>query len=91
LFIEKYPSFCLINDAKTKHHFYLEAYLHGLSNTPAFEEDGSFKPELQKSYEYTIVNYPETKTAKIIKAHYASLTLTNSKWSETAVDSLRPN
>jgi hypothetical protein len=61
------------------YYYYLNLYLHGANNTPAFP-DGTLDPELKESYEKVIAQQqPGTKTYQIIHDYYQQLQKGNFK------------
>jgi hypothetical protein len=90
-FIEKYPSFFLLDEAKEWYSIYRNTYLTGMSNSSSFTMEGDLEPGVKNSYEKILKEFPETKTGTLVKEWYHFLSVNNFK-SNSAVDSfLRAN
>lgn len=76
-YINQHPKAIQIEKAKDNYNLYLRTLLSGMDNTPVFANN-KLLPEVKKTYEDYIKNYPNNKSTQTIKEYYKLLT--NSKF-----------
>lgn len=73
-YIGGYPGFAFIDQIRQLHSYYLNAYLLGLNNTPAFDyQTLKLKDSFLKSYENTLAGQKGTQLAGILEEYLALL------------------
>ncbi|NIG55462.1 hypothetical protein [Chitinophaga sp. Cy-1792] len=67
-FIEKYPKFLLLEEARLQRRTYLTYFLQGMDNTRLLADDGkSLDPYFEDAYTYLGLHYPKTYSNSIVK------------------------
>lgn len=79
-FLKKYTVSEYKEELGDLHLQYLNIYLLGLNNTPAFDMDTNvIKPDVQKSFKTTKDKYPDSELASVLTGYLQLLELNNNK------------
>ena len=81
-FVEQYPDFVLISDAKVILNSYLMTYLEGLDNSPIFDKWNTRKmlPEFKESYEKFLSENKDSKYYPMVEEFYNKSKENNFSW-----------
>jgi hypothetical protein len=91
-FIRRFPSYISINEAENLYSDYLSLFLGGTENSPVFNlESKKLDDGFKLAYESFIQNYPDRKSAGIIKQYYDLLSANEFKFSDKAGEFLMEN
>lgn len=70
-FMQKYPTFVSIGKAQDYYSQYLETFLSGTDNSKAFDpKTNKLKEDFKKSFEKYLAEYPDRKSAAVVKDYY---------------------
>ena len=65
-YIQQFPNSSMINFAIHFYNIYLNVFTLGLDNSSVIEPNGNLSKEYLSAYEYCLINYPNTRTGKVI-------------------------
>ncbi len=86
LFLLQHPNFDKSVEIYQEYKYMVNAYLFGIDNSPAFNEEGFLKHDVKASFERFMKDHRDTETYPIVKNYYELLKKHDFKRTEAVAD-----